>query len=187
MKDPETRLYWRMNPRRMEAEQIRDALLAVSGELTLQMGGPGVSNGEPRRSIYLRVFRNKRDPLLEAFDVPDGYRSVAKRNVTVIPPQALLMMNAEWVVDRARAIAARLQTDASCDEDFVHAAYRRIFTRKPNNAELRIGVQFLREQRERVMLEKGVAATEQEKQSSSEALMDYCHVLLNANEFIYVE
>jgi hypothetical protein len=188
MKDPENRLYWRMSPRRMEAEQIRDALLAVSGELTLQMGGPGVSNSEPRRSIYLRVFRNKRDPLLEAFDVPDGYRSVARRNVTVIPPQALLMMNAEWVVDRARAIAKRLQTDgASCEEDFVHAAYRRIFSRTPSSDELRIGVQFLREQRERIKLETGVAESEQEEQACSEALMDYCHVLLNANEFIYVE
>ncbi len=188
MKDPENRLYWRMNPRRIEAEQIRDALLAVSGELNLQMGGPGVSNSEPRRSIYLRVFRNKRDPLLEAFDVPDGYRSVAKRNVTVIPPQALLMMNAEWVLERARAIAERLQTEgAVCEEDFANAAYARIFSRKPNRDELRIGVQFLREQCERIKLEGGVAQTEQEEQAASEALMDYCHVLLNANEFIYVE
>ena len=188
MNDPENRLYWHMNPRRMEAEQIRDALLAASGELTLQMGGPGITNSEPRRSIYLRTFRNKRDPLLEAFDVPDGYRSVAKRNVTIIPPQALLMMNAEWVVDRARAIAARLQTEsASCEEDFVHAAYARIFARKPSSDELRVGAQFLREQRARVKLEAGVAANDPEEKVAAEALMDYCHVLLNGNEFIYVE
>jgi hypothetical protein len=114
-----------------------------------------------------------------------GRRSV---NVTVIPPQALLMMNAEWVVDRARAIAQRLQTEgASCEEDFVKATYARIFSRKPSSDELRIGVQFLREQRNHIKLEGALLESEQEEQAAGEALMDYCHVLLNANEFIYVE
>ena len=188
MKDPENRLYWRMNPRRMEAEQIRDALLAVSGELDLEMGGSGISNDEPRRSIYLRVFRNKRDPLLEAFDVPDGYRSMAGRNVTTTPPQALLMMNGEWVVDRARATAQQLRmTSASCDEEFVEAAYGRIFSRAPNSDEQAAGVRFLREQRHLVKHEGEAPGSEQEEKAAAEALMDYCHVLLNANEFFYVE
>ena len=197
MKDPENRLFGRMNPRRMQAEQIRDALLLVSGELDEEMGGPGVKSTMARRSVYLQVFRNQRDGLLEAFDVPDGYRSMARRNVTTTPPQALLMMNGEWVLERARALAERLQEDQRAwPEEAVEAAYLAVFAREPGSEERAVGIRFLRAQRERVLgetLAGGDGAVESKDRSQEEeraavtALADYCHVLLNSNEFIYVE
>lgn len=68
--DPTNRFYWRCNTRRLDAEQIRDAILAVTGQLDLTAGGPGVPSDVPRRSIYLRMMRNERDALLDVFDLP---------------------------------------------------------------------------------------------------------------------
>ena len=192
MKDPENRLYWRMGPRRMEAEQIRDALLLVSGELDLKMGGPGVKSTTARRSVYLQVFRNKRDALLEVFDVPDGYRSMARRNVTTTPPQALLMMNGDWVLGRAQTLAERLLEDEpEWPEEVVEAAYLRVFGREPRSEERAVGMRFLGEQRDRVLQESSAAGGEEAGDGAEKAgliaLADYCHVLLNSNEFIYVE
>jgi mono/diheme cytochrome c family protein len=122
--DPDNRLLWRMNPRRLEAEQIRDALLAASGELDLAAGGPGAEVDAPRRSIYLRVIRNQRHPLLAAFDGPDGFGSVAQRYVTTTPTQALLMINGPWPLDRARALAGRLQREGGDTPGMLALAFR---------------------------------------------------------------
>ena len=154
MKDPENRLYWRMNLRRLDAEQIRDALLAVSGELDLTMGGPSVGSAAPRRTIYTQLFRNKRDPLLEVFDAPDGYRSMALRNVTTTPPQALLMINGEWVLKRAQALAARLPR--SVPDEAVRQAYLQAFGREPAPQERAEARTFLRAQENRVQREKQI-------------------------------
>src|SRR5690606_38854370 len=91
--DPSNRLLWRMNTRRLEAEQIRDAMLVVSDELIPTMGGEGVDHNQPRRSIYTKVLRNRKDPLLEVFDVADGVLSTPERSVTTTATQALLMIN----------------------------------------------------------------------------------------------
>ena len=78
-----------MSVRRLDAEQVRDAMLAVSGELKLDAGGPAVLASTPRRSVYTRVHRNSPDPLIASFDVADGITSCARRNITVTPTQAL--------------------------------------------------------------------------------------------------
>src|SRR5205823_1504749 len=102
-KDPDNRLWWKMATRRLDAEQIRDAILAATGNLDLAMGGAAVEAKEPRRSIYTKVRRNVREPLLDVFDTPEGLASTAQRNVTTTPTQALLMFNSPFLLGQAKA------------------------------------------------------------------------------------
>jgi hypothetical protein len=140
-----------MNIRRLESEQIRDALLAASGELDLNPGGVPVDASKARRTIYTKVMRNTRDPLLDVFDAPENFVSTGQRNVTTTPSQALLMMNGAYLLQRARAMAERLEhQNLATDEALVTAAYRLAFGREPESAERRGALAFLREQAERV-------------------------------------
>lgn len=147
LNDPENRLLWRMNSRRLDAEQIRDAMLAVSGELQYNAAGPSVNASQPRRTVYTKVIRNAHDPLLEVFDAPDGFSSVSQRNVTTTPTQSLLMINGPWTLARARAFAARLTNQRfDSDQQFVESAYQLAFGRQPNPDELESAVAFLQQQ-----------------------------------------
>jgi mono/diheme cytochrome c family protein len=148
IKDPENRLLWRGGTRRLDAEQIRDAILAVTGELDLSAGGPSVDWAKPRRTIYTKVVRNTRDPLLDVFDVPERFASQAQRNVTTTPTQSLLMINSPWALGRARAFASRLKKEAtSSDETSVIAdAYRLAYGREPRPEEIASVQRFLESQ-----------------------------------------
>jgi mono/diheme cytochrome c family protein len=168
--DPTNRLLWRMNTRRLEAEQIRDAMLAASGELSLAAGGEGVEAAQPRRSIYTKVYRNKKDALLEVFDVADGLLSTPQRNVTTTAPQALLMINSDITLKRADAFAATLvAAHPSDDQALVRLAYRSALGRAPTDSEANAAVHFLHSGKR------------------PQALVDFAHALLNANEFLYVD
>ena len=85
LKDPENHFHWRASTRRLDAEQIRDSLLSVSGELDLKEGGVGVNADVARRTIYTRFIRNVRDPLLDVFDLPQFFSSESSRNTTTTP------------------------------------------------------------------------------------------------------
>ncbi len=150
--DPENRLLWRFPVRRLEAEQIRDAVLAVTGELKLDpAGGPGTDQLTPRRSIYSKWLRNAPNPLLNVFDLAEPFQSVAQRNVTTTPPQALLLLNSQMMLRHARAFAKRLEEEhPSSDEDMVNAAYRLAFSREPKSGERAAALQFLTEQKQRL-------------------------------------
>jgi Protein of unknown function (DUF1553)/Protein of unknown function (DUF1549)/Planctomycete cytochrome C len=155
--DPENRLLWKMPTRRLEAEQIRDAILAVTGKLDLTAGGSGVEPREPRRSIYCKVMRNTRDPLLDAFDWPENFQSTAQRNVTTTPTQSLLMLNSPYMLRQAQDFAARLQREKhSTDDVVINAAIRHAFGRDATADETRIGVEFLKKQAERIQPKKTV-------------------------------
>src|SRR5262245_6776287 len=155
--DPENRLLWKMPTRRLEAEQIRDAILAVTGKLDVTAGGPGVEPREPRRSIYCKVMRNTRDPLLDAFDWPENFQSTAQRNVTTTATQALLMLNSPFMLRQAQDFAARLQKENhSTDDALVNAAIRHAFGRSATAEETRVGVEFLKKQAERIQPKKTV-------------------------------
>jgi mono/diheme cytochrome c family protein len=159
LKDPENRLLWRMNSRRLDAEQIRDAILTVTGELDLKMGGAAGEYSKPRRTIYSRVTRNVRDPLLEVFDAPDNFFSTAQRNTTTTPTQALLLINSQMMLQHARAFAAHLtQPPARNDREVVSQAYRLTFGRNPEANELKSTLAFLEAQARRVPEEKPKAA-----------------------------
>ncbi|NBR84872.1 MAG: DUF1553 domain-containing protein [Proteobacteria bacterium] len=150
--DPENRLLWRFPTRRLEAEQIRDAVLAVTGELKLEpAGGPSTDFLTPRRSIYSKLMRNSPDPLLNVFDLAESFNSVAQRNVTTTPPQALLLFNSQMMLRHAKTFAARLeQENPSSDEEMVNAAYRLAFSREPRPNERAAALQFMQSQSLRI-------------------------------------
>jgi hypothetical protein len=125
--DPESRLRWRMNRRRLDAECIRDAMLAVSGEFDLTTGGStykpgmqfdyGYAQTSKRRSVYLPVFRNALPELFQVFDFADPSMVVGRRSVSTVAPQALFMMNNTFPRERAEAAAKRLLADELLRDD----------------------------------------------------------------------
>jgi hypothetical protein len=146
-KDPQNRLLWRMGTRRLDAEQIRDAILSVNGRLDPKEGGPSVDAGKPRRTIYTKTLRNTRDPLLDVFDMPELITSSGQRNVTTTPTQALLMINSPFMVDQATSLANRLK---SAGEGRIDAAFRLTFGRQPTAAEKQLAEEFLGQQAARI-------------------------------------
>jgi hypothetical protein len=150
-KDPENRLLWKMPTRRLEAEQIRDALLAVTGKLDLTAGGPSVEYREPRRTIYCKVMRNTREPLLDVFDAPENFQSTAQRNVTTTATQSLLMLNSPYMLKQAQDFAVRLtKENPRSHEALVTAAIRHAFGREATPEEARVAVEFLKKQAQRI-------------------------------------
>jgi hypothetical protein len=191
--DPENKLLWRFQRRRLEGEVIRDAVLATAGLLNPKMGGPGVFPPRPalsssykvwkvdedpaeanRRSVYVFVRRNARYPLFESFDMPDTHESCSRRTQTVSVTQSLALLNDNMVLDWARGFAQRVKNDAGMPvEAQIERAFRLAFHRAPNERELVSAVSFLERQSK-------IA-------SPDAALADLCHVLLNSNEFLYVD
>jgi len=150
LKDPENRWLWRMNSRRLDAEQIRDAMLAVSGELNAASGGPSADSTSTRRTIYTKIIRNTRDPLMDAFDAPDAFGSAPNRSTTTTPTQALLLINGTWPMQRAVALAEKIkQTKANTPEEIVENAYRLAYGRAPLDAERSAALAFLAKQPEK--------------------------------------
>jgi hypothetical protein len=174
--DPANRLLWRQQVRRLDAEQVRDAMLHVSGELDLAGGGPAVDVKTPRRTIFTKVLRNTRDPLLAAYDGPEGIASLPERSATTTPLQALVMMNSPWSLDRAKALATRVQKSSPALPDAVRRAWLLACGYEPNAQQVSSAVAFVNAQREQLGQGKELAA-----------LTDYCHVLLNSSPFLYVD
>ena len=149
--DPHNHLLWRQNCRRLDAEQVRDAALSITGELDARMAGPSVPPTKPRRSIYTTCLRNTRDDLCDVFDAPDGYASCAERNCTTTPMQSLFLVNGEWMLARARALAIQLERSGLASDDaLVAEAVRRVTGREPSPARVTAASAFLRDQRRRL-------------------------------------
>jgi hypothetical protein len=183
--DPENLLLGHMNRRRLEGEVIRDSLLAVSGRLNLEMGGPGVFPPVPadilkgsrgwtvspdpkdhtRRSIYIFNRRNLRFPFLEVFDAPDSNLSCPERGRSTTAPQSLTLLNAAEVMAAAKATADRVTVEAHTPADRVLLLYRIILSRRPSDRELALSVTFL----------------------ESSPLTELCRALFNLNAFVYLE
>ncbi|MEM0968654.1 MAG: DUF1553 domain-containing protein [Verrucomicrobiota bacterium] len=140
--DPGNRLLWRFPPKRLDAEQIRDAMLAVSGELKHREGGPSVDGTSLQRSIYVKKRRNSPDPMMGGLDAPAGFASAANRTETTTPTQSLLLVNGEWVLDRARAMARELLEKGTQAEQ-VKEGYLRVYGRDASSAEVETAVRFL--------------------------------------------
>ncbi|MFO1486134.1 MAG: PSD1 and planctomycete cytochrome C domain-containing protein [Verrucomicrobiaceae bacterium] len=154
LKDPENRLLWRFSPRRLDAEQARDTMLMASGELDLTMSGEGVEKSKPRRSIYLRKMRNTPDEFLASLDAPPGFQSIAERQATTTATQSLLMVNGDWPLDRARAMAARLMKENPKDEaKRIESAFQYAFSRAPTKKESAEALTFVKQQRAQIQKE----------------------------------
>ena len=183
--DADTRYLWRYPPKRLEAEAIRDAVLAVSGKLDRKMGGPGfrlyqytvdnVATYLPRekfgpetyrRSVYQQAARSVRDDILGTHDCPDSTLPQPRRVITTTPLQALGLLNNPFMLDQARAFAERLEAEVPFPDAAarVRRAYLLAFGRAP-------------------AAEETSAATEL---ISQHGLIVLCRAVLNANEFVYV-
>ncbi len=174
-KDPGEELLWRFRIRRLDAEQIRDAMLLASGELELKTSGPSVEAKTPRRAIYVKSFRNNLDPFLGAFDVANGLKSVSERTNTTTPTQSLLMINGSYPLERAKKFADHLKKqNPSTPADLLEHAFQITWNRKPTPEELEMALDFLGDPEK-------TPAINQNK------LADFCHVLFNSNEFLYVD
>jgi hypothetical protein len=194
--DPENRLLSYRRPVRLDAEELRDAILAVSGVLNSAPGGPGIKPPIPeyvqvtrttdkypdagadgpelwRRSIYLFTKRSVRLPMLEVFDAPERIVSSGRRQTTTVPTQQLALLNSEFVRRRAADFAARL-ADTGDRQRQITLAFQLALGRPPTEAEFARSVAFFKLQ------ETATAA-------NGAALTDFCHALFNLNAFIYVD
>lgn len=179
-KDPDNQLWWRRSPQRMEAEIIRDNLLAVSGSLDEKMFGSGsLEEAEGRRSVYLKVKRGNLIPLLQLFDAPDAIQSIGDRGVTTVPPQALAMMNSPLIRRLAEQLANRvLEQSETHRQDIVGTAFWTTLSRPPQPHEVEQMSAFIEEQALRYGNEESAMVT---------AVADYCQLMLCLNEFVYVD
>lgn len=210
-RDADNQALWRFRRRRLTGEELRDAILHVSGTLNPQMFGPSVfpeipkelggswnrteqAEQQNRRSIYVFVRRKLRYPLFQAFDMPDTHESCGRRSITTTAPQALNLLNDPVVLRAAQALAGRVEKQAGNDLDQqIAVAYRLVYSRPPTanqqqEARVFIGQQtaLAREQlTAKAPLAQPTPATG-EDQAAGAALVDFCHALLNSNEFVYV-
>ena len=143
--DPENRLLARAPIRRLDAEQVRDAILMVSGALQIEAGGPAVNPAVPRRTIYTKVIRNSRDPLLDVFDAPVPVASVCSRATTTTPAQSLYLLNSQPMIEAAKKFAQRLQQARGSET--ITRAYWIAFGRPPGTGEIVSAENFLRRQK----------------------------------------
>jgi hypothetical protein len=175
--DPDNRYLWRSPARRMEAELVRDAILFVSGRLDTTMGGPELDQEQGfancRRSIYFRHAQEKQMPFLKTFDCA-AVTECYERKESVIPQQALAMMNSELTIASARELARRLGEECRADNDaeFVVAAYETVLSRTPTDEEVSVCVEFLQD--------------DEASADSLQAKQDLVQVLLNHNDFVTI-
>jgi hypothetical protein len=183
--DASNRLLWRMNPRRIEAEALRDAVLQVAGQLSSQRDGPGyedyytftknstfyesrdyVGQSFNRRSIYRTWVRSGRNPLLDVFDCPDPSTKTPRRAVTTTPLQALALMNDSFMLRMSDALSQVVKLEAGPQPTAqVERLYQLLLNRAPSDDEVRDAVEFL----------------------EKHGLPAFCRVMLNCNEFVTVD
>jgi hypothetical protein len=197
--DPANDRFWRFDMRRLSAEELRDSVLAVAGTLNLKMGGPSIYTEMPRavletasrpdqvwgqsppeerarRSIYVFVKRSLVEPTLAAFDLADTDASCPVRFATTVPTQSLTSLNSEFFQEQARVLAARLRREAGGDPcDQVRLGLRLTTWRPPNEAEIERVLALLGDLRNR------------HGQTADAALQSACLMLLNLNEFVYLD
>jgi cytochrome c553 len=180
--DPENRLLWRMNRRRLDIESWRDAILVVTGNLESFIGGPSFNLGDRnvrRRTVYAAVSRHELNPVLRLFDFPDPNLTSERRSMTTVPMQQLFVLNSDFMVDQSRALASRISKEKVTQLDAqVGQLYRWLFGRVPTDHELSVGVAFL----QRVTPESVDAS-----QVKLSRLEQYAQALLSTNEFFFVD
>jgi hypothetical protein len=214
--DPDNKLLWRYPRHRMEGEALRDSMLLASGLLNPKMGGPGIHPELPagatttsyrstwtpeadtevnRRSVYIFVKRNLIYPMFEAFDAPNAEETCSRRFQTVIPSQSLTLMNDRLVMKWSQALAERVLDDSGLKpEQQVERAFKIALSRPPKPEEEKTVLDFLGRQsaaiaqrlaaNEKVLLPEKLPAGAEPARVA--AFVDFCHTLLNSNEFMYL-
>ena len=233
--DPDNRLYWRKPVQRLDAEALRDSILAVSGSFNPRMFGPpipvredafgqivvGIDKKEgdsknpvevdmrgedARRSVYVQVRRSQPLAVLNTFDAPVMEVNCERRQSSTVAPQALMLMNSDFVLKQAGRFAQRLRSEAGDDPRAqVLRAWQLAFSRRPTEAELRDALDFLMQQiaqlkalqeKEPLSKDDKPAETKDAKKDAKpvekpdpqmQALTSLCQTLLSANEFLYAD
>ncbi len=145
--DPGNELLWRYPPQRLQAEQVRDSMLAISGEMDRQVGGPSQKGTSKKRAIYIQKMRNSPDEFLAGFDAPAGFGSTPNRIPTTTPNQSLFLVNGSWPMDRARAFAARILTDKKAiDAEAIQTAFKLAYGRDATPEEVSASINFINSQ-----------------------------------------
>jgi hypothetical protein len=144
-KDSGNRLYWRANRKRMDAEQVRDSILEISGKLDDQLGGPSkeLTPDYTRRTVYGQVSRYKLDSYLQLFDFPPPNISAEKRFTTTVPVQRLFLMNSDFVQLEAEALAKRVAAEPD-NRARITRLYEIVYGRPAKEQEIQIGLDYLR-------------------------------------------
>ena len=181
--DPDDKLLWRFAPRRLEAEAIRDSILAVSGQLDPRMYGPGTLDPmQKRRAIYFTIKRSQLIPMMTQFDAPDSLVGIEARQATTVAPQALLLMNNVLVRDCAAGLAQPHPCDGRTSRWRTRCA--------PVTRSRWAGRQRIRKRADAVQfIQAQAAAYKKDGKPDADrlALTDFCQVLMELNEFIYVD
>jgi len=200
--DPDNRLLWRQTMRRLEAEPLRDAILATSGTLSRPMFGVAQSvarqkDGEVivpagqdqnRRSIYVKILRLNPETMLEVFDQPTISVNCTQRSTSTVSTQALTLLNSDAMVRAASAFASRILEEQPNDP--VRRAVLTAFSRDSKPAEFRVLSDFVEAQRLRYLqqhAENDRVKADVLADARRRALADLCHMLMSANEFVYVD
>lgn len=227
--DPDNVLYWRKPVQRLDAEVIRDSILAASGGLNQKMFGPpvpvkedavgqivvgvdekGPSNTpgkdvslggeESRRSIYIQVRRSRPLAFLNSFDAPVMETNCDRRRNSTVAPQALMLMNSDFVLDQARRFAERLRREMGEDpRRQITQAWQLAFARPATDAEIQRSSEFLARQTEQIRSRPAKEPVKSDEKKDAklgavkkvapamQALTDFCQALLSANEFLYID
>jgi Protein of unknown function (DUF1553) len=191
--DRDNRYLWRMTPRRLEAEAVRDCIFYVAGRLDQARDGPDIDRKEgltrPRRSIYFQHAAEKQMEFLQIFDGPDVVECYERRE-SVMPQQALALANSELTLRHARLLARDLVTKSGMDAiAFTGMAFERVLSRRPTSEEITECVTFLTEQAARHPPGKPAADADGKTPASDPALRareNLVHVLMNHHEFVTV-
>lgn len=223
--DASNRLWWRAERRRLDAEALRDSMLATTGELDLKAGGPGFRltisakalqglskksaawkasppEEQNRRSLYMYSKRGLLPPMMTTFDLCNPTQSCGKRDITTVPTQALAMMNNQFVHLRSEMLARKISAENIKPQAQVQQLWRRVYSRDPSHHELDLAIQHLETQLQRFNQQQPSADYEISQRLDTHAsktketlpltpktlaLASLCHVLLNSNEFLYVD
>ena len=198
--DPQNRLLWRMNLRQLDSEQLRDAVLTVSGKLDRQFGGPPIplqarpdgmvvlnSDALPagttpwRRSVYILARRNYHLTFMRVFDQPIVARNCAIREPTAAVTQSLALLNDDFMLEQAEILASRVATETSGEtaNDRVQKVWRIVLGRHPDKEETRLCVELMERHTQNY--------SKAERQPEQQALVQLCRMLLNTSEFLYVQ
>jgi hypothetical protein len=195
--DLDNRYLWRMNSRRMEAEAVRDSILTATGDLDPALGGPIVSEKQGqtsrRRSIYFRFNTEYRMQFLDTFD-PASPTECYERHESVVPQQALTLLNSALALNQSRRLARPLTADAPTPKEFVTAAFEQVLGRLPTSTERSRCECFLREQAEVVRLPAKLSlfppgpdvVTPPAAEPAQRAREDLIQVLFNHNDFVTI-
>jgi len=175
--DPENRLLWRMPPKRLELEAMRDAMLAVAGALDTTMGGRPIDlfaePAIPRRTVYGFINRDVIPSMFSTFDMSDPSACTARRPKTTVPQQALFALNSNYVIEQAGHLAKSTTGDeATDDSNRIRRLYRRVYARDPDPDEIGVALKYIEAQSDDAELDPWTR---------------YAQVLLAANEFVFID